>query len=138
MDLPIGYLLKVISDKMKVKADAEMKRHDMTMSQSKVLAFLHEKGGQAMQKEIEDYLRVSHPTVAGVVSRMEQNGFVETWQDPADRRNKVVCMTEKSVAIDKKMKDLLDWQEQQLVKSLTSEETETLKMLLQAVYDNLA
>lgn len=61
----IGYLVKMIDDKMKVKADADLTHYDLTLSQCRVLTFLQSQEGQATQKEIEDFLEVSHPTVVG-------------------------------------------------------------------------
>ena len=52
----IGYLIKNINDKLKVKADADLKHSNLTLAQSRVLAFLDRRGGQATQKEIEVYL----------------------------------------------------------------------------------
>ena len=63
----VGYLIKYINDKLKVKADAELKQYNLTLTQSRVFAFLNSCGGQATQKEIEVFLEVSHPTVVGIV-----------------------------------------------------------------------
>ena len=84
----IGYLIKNINDKLKVKADADLKHSNLTLAQSRVLAFLDRRGGQATQKEIEVYLEVSHPTVVGIISRMKQNGHLRCWVDetPWERR----------------------------------------------------
>ena len=35
----IGYLIKNINDKLKVKADADLKHSNLTLAQSRVLAF---------------------------------------------------------------------------------------------------
>ena len=50
MDYRIGYLFKVITDKIKINADADMRRHNLTLTQSRVLTFLEKKGGTATQK----------------------------------------------------------------------------------------
>ena len=76
MNHGIGYQFKIIDEKIKVRADEDLKRHDLTLMQTRVLGFLAEVGGQATQKEIEDDLEVSHPTVVGLVFRMEQKGFL--------------------------------------------------------------
>ena len=81
----IGCLLKMITDKIKMRADADLAQQGLTLTQSRVLGYLDRSGGQATQKEIEGFLQVSHPTVAGIINRMEQNGFVrpggQTQQD---------------------------------------------------------
>ena len=81
MNHGIGYQFKIINDRIKARADADLKTHDLTLTQTRVLGFLAESGGQATQKEIEADLQVSHPTVVGIISRMEQKGFLCTWTD---------------------------------------------------------
>ncbi len=137
MEPGIGYWFKTISDKMKASADADLKRHGLTFAQARVLAFLQSVGGQTTQKEIEKFLQVSHPTVVGVVSRMEQNGFLSTWIDPEDRRNKRVKLTPKAVAVGKEMENIVEVKDRVLVRSLTEEEVKELQRLLEIIYNNL-
>ncbi|MBD5383918.1 MAG: MarR family transcriptional regulator, partial [Ruminococcaceae bacterium] len=72
----IGLLIKRLADKIKFSVDVLLKEQGVTFSQTLVIDFLHSQGGRATQKEIEDHLQVSHPTVVGIISRLEKNGFV--------------------------------------------------------------
>lgn len=47
----IGYQFKLISDKLKVHADADLKNQGLTLAQSRVLTFLNEQDGIATQKK---------------------------------------------------------------------------------------
>ena len=133
----IGYLIKTINDKIKVKADADLNTYELTLSQSRVLTFLNSKGGQATQKEIEEFLEVSHPTVVGIVSRMEQNGYVTTWLAPKQQRSKIVRLTEKAQTIAEELVRMVQNQEETMLRGLTQEQiTELAKMLL-VIYENL-
>ncbi len=133
----IGYLIKSINDKLKVKADADLKHYNLTLAQSRVFAFLHSNGGQATQKEIEVFLEVSHPTVVGIVSRMEQNGHVTTWIDEQDKRNKIVKLTEATEALSVDMENNISANEQKMLASLSTEDVERLRELLLVIYENL-
>ncbi len=137
MEQDVGYKLKLITEKLKVRADADLKRHQLTLTQSRVLAFLNEKGGEATQKEIEDHLQVSHPTVVGIVSRMEQNGFLDTWFDPADRRNKMVRLTEKTHQMGRTMQQVTKEHEQILLRSFSPAEAAELKRMLDRILKNI-
>ncbi|MGN1234897.1 MAG: MarR family winged helix-turn-helix transcriptional regulator [Christensenellaceae bacterium] len=137
MDRHIGWILKVITDKLKVRADADLSRQGLTLTQSRVLLFLQSKQGEATQKEIEEYLGVSHPTVVGVVGRMEQNGFVSSWMDPRDKRNKIVRVTEKAVAIECEMKEMIEENERNMTAGLTEEQIAALQEALLTIYKNL-
>lgn len=133
----IGYLIKNINDKLKVKADAELKHSKLTWSQSRVLAFLDSRGGQATQKEIEVYLEVSHPTVVGIISRMEQNGHLRCWVVKTDRRNKVVALTEQAKALGEEMEQRIAANEKILLASLPEADIKKLKQMLLIIYNNL-
>ena len=112
----VGYLIKRIHDKLAVRADAELKQYHLTMSQGRVFLYLSSRGGQATQKEIETFLGVAHPTVVGLVSRMEQSGYVTCWPCE-DGRNKNVKL---------------------LVSPFSPEEREQLRKLLITVAEHLA
>ncbi|MGN1444522.1 MAG: MarR family winged helix-turn-helix transcriptional regulator [Acutalibacteraceae bacterium] len=133
----VGYLIKNINDKLKVKADADLKRYNLTLAQSRVLAFLNSRSGSATQKEIEVFLEVSHPTVVGIVSRMEQNGYLTTWIDEKDKRNKIVKLTEQAEAIGKDMEQNIYRNERKMLASLSSAEVEQLRKILDVIYKNL-
>ena len=136
MDQQIGYLLKVITDKLKVRADADFKSYGMTIVQSRILGYLHEWGGEATQKEIENFLQVAHPTAYDIVSRMERNGFLITWLDSGDKRNKIVKMTEKAVSIGEEIKIIMKENDKRLLRSLTEEQITEFKNTLMVIYKN--
>lgn len=132
----VGYLIKSINDKLKVRADAELKQYHLTISQSRVLVYLRSRGGQATQKEIETLLDVAHPTIVGLVSRMEQNGYVTCWPCE-DGRNKYVKLTPQAEAIDKDMQETMQASEEMLLAPLSPEDRERLRGLLLTVADHL-
>lgn len=133
----IGYLIKNINDKLKVKADADLKHSNLTLAQSRVLAFLDRRGGQATQKEIEVYLEVSHPTVVGIISRMEKNGHLRCRVDETDKRNKIVALTEQAKALGEEMEQRISANEKMLLASLSEADIKKLKQLLLIIYNNL-
>lgn len=133
----IGFLVKSISDKVKVHADADLKSHNLTLSQSRILMFLLKNGGSATQKEIESFLDVSHPTVVGLVARMERNGFVTFQQDSSDRRNKIVCLTPHANEVGRDMDSVVSTMEQKMLYSLSEEQARQLTEMLEIVLHNV-
>lgn len=133
----VGYLIKNINDKLKAKTDADLKNSNLTLAQSRVLAFLDSRGGQATQKEIEVYLEVSHPTVVGIISRMEKNGHLNCWIDEKDKRNKIVALTEQAKALGKEMEQQILSNEKKLLASLSEDDIKKLKQMLLTMYNNL-
>ena len=117
----IGCLLKMITDKIKMRADADLAQQGLTLTQSRVLGFL----------------QVSHPTVAGIINRMEQNGFVRCRLDPADKRSKIVSQTERAAAVAQDMHATIQTTEQQMLRSLTPEQIAALESALRTIYADL-
>lgn len=137
MQTHVGYLIKNISDKMRCCVDEHLKEHNLTFQQSKVIAFLAMKNNQASQKQIEDFLKVSHPTVVGIISRMEQNGYLTTFVDKIDKRNKIVKLTPKAIEKWDKLKTTIDANEKQILKGLTDQQKLDFIAFLEQVYKNL-
>lgn len=133
----VGYLIKTINDKLKVRADRDLKSCGLTLAQSRVLTFLHSRGGQATQKEIEEFMEVSHPTVVGIVSRMEQSGYVTTWFDPKNKRNKMVQLTPQANLVGETLDSTIRAQETHLLRGLAPEQVAQLEQLLLVIYQNL-
>ena len=133
----IGAMLKQINDRLHAQADATLKENGLTFTQARVLRYLHRAGGQASQKALGDYLEVAHPTIVGIVSRLEREGFVTCSTGVADRRSKVVCLTAKAVAIRDCMDQSIRKTEQRLVAGLSQEEVDQLRGLLTRLHRNL-
>jgi DNA-binding MarR family transcriptional regulator len=124
----LGYLIKQISDKM--RANAVFRKHGLTYSQVHVLSFVQACGGSATQKEIEIYLDVSHPTIVGLVSRLEKSGFVTSHVDENNRRNKIVCVTKKAQQTRESLEIERQKTERRLEQALGQQEREQLMHLL--------
>lgn len=137
MNHGVGYQFKIIDERIKVRADEDLKRHDLTLTQTRVLGFLAEMGGRTTQKEIEEDLQVSHPTVVGLVSRMEQKGFLTTRPDPMDRRNKLVELTEKAKMLDETIDMTVEQHDRELLRGFSEQEIDTLKSFLNRIIHNL-
>ena len=131
---PVPYLLKIIVDRIRTEADAHLKSLNLTLTQSRVLAYLVERDGRATQKEIEDFLQVSHPTVVGIVSRMEKNGFLTC---AYERVSKTVTLTDKARVAGTDMVKEMKRHDEVLLRGLSEPEVTELKKLLLKVYRNL-
>ncbi len=137
MNRHIGYLIKNLNDKIKSKADADLKTHNLTLSQSRVLAFLSKHDGVSTQKEIEVFLGISHPTVVGIISRMERNGYIICTVDDKDRRNKIISLTEKAVAFRERIVQKIEHDEKEMLRTLSEEDVENLSRILRVIYNNI-
>lgn len=133
----IGHLTKLISDAVRARVDTQLKKYDLTCSQMRILRYLQINNGKATQKQLEDFLEVSHPTVVGLINRLEKNGFVECHFDNNNRRHKIVCAGEKAVSFYKDMEADRKRTEELLLNNLTPQEINELERLLNVVYNNV-
>lgn len=133
----VGPLFKVIHERMQTAADADLKAQGLTFAQGQVIIFLAEHGSRALQKEIEASLGVSHPTVTGLVSRLEKSGFVRTWTDAEDRRNKVVELTDKARETGDRLRGTMHERDRALLAGLDEREQAELIRMLKQVYANV-
>lgn len=137
MPRPVGYLIKQITDKLKVSVDASLKTRNLTLAQARVLEYISDKGGKVTQKAIEEYLDVSHPTVVGIVTRMEKNGYLVCYVDREDKRNKIVELTEQAVRISHEIQGERIAQEEKILTGLTEEDIENLRRMLSVIRKNV-
>lgn len=126
----IGYLVRETSEKVETWGNNVLKQYGLTFAQSRVLAFLSQQGGRASQKEIVRGIGVAHPTVVGIVARLERDGFVFCWQDLADRRVKNVELTEKAKKVIKTLQKSLLQDDKTFSSAFTEEEKQELIALL--------
>lgn len=132
----IGGIIKYISDKVRQKADNNLKDHNVTLSQVRVLNFLWRENGSCSQKQIEDFLQVSHPTVVGLVSRMEQSGYIQTSVSPDDKRNKIVTVTDSGMSLACELCRYMEDIDKRMLVGLTDEQQAQLADMLYIVAQN--
>lgn len=133
-----GRLVKQIHDGLEKQANNDLRTHDLTMAQVSVLMLLNDadKGTLAL-KEIEKALHVAQSTSAGIVSRLEQKGFVESFGDAQDRRIKLVRITEAGRQCCGEARANMDHADDILLAGLSEEERTILRMLLVRVCRNV-
>ena len=82
-DLDVGFLLKRISTAIVRNADQGFK--PITLSQMRVMMYIaHQQGHACCQKDIEARFGVAHPTVVGLLKRLEAKGLVVTSMSEKD------------------------------------------------------
>ncbi len=133
----IGILIKVIHDKIGAKANERLRVYDLTIAQVRVLRRLSEAGGLLSLKALETFFRVKHPTMIGILRRLEAKEFVAIEINAQDKRLRDVHLLPKGTALNAKMYALLKEDEARLTAGFTPDETETLRALLLHAYRNL-
>lgn len=90
------FLLKNINDKFEARGNSDCQKAGLTLSQFRVLIHLTENQNRAVtQKEMELLFRVSHPTITGILKRMEEKELITTEITKKGKTQKLVFITEK-------------------------------------------
>lgn len=133
-----GYYLKRINDYIESDANRELEQYGLTCSQTRVLSFLlNRKDEVTIQKDIEDFFEIKHPTVIGILQRMEAKGFITSSVDPNDKRQRIITLTDMAFEVEKKIGDHVKDAEKRMGSGMTDEEIADLKLLLYKVYKNI-
>lgn len=133
----IGPRFRRINDGIRRTADADMQSMQLTIAQSHVLWFLRFMGRKVSQKDIEEHLHVTHPTVIGLLKRLEEKDFIRMERDETDRRMKNVYLTEKADALFEEMQQKREHIERQILEGFEAEEAERLREYLDRIIVNL-
>lgn len=132
-----GPLMKKISEEMDRRANMEIKKYNLTLTQTRIILFLAGKEAKTVtQKELENFLRVSHPTTVTIVKSMEAKKIVKTSFDDADRRMKNVKLIWGDEAIYSELERNAENMERKLLAGFSEEEKELFYIFLRRAYRN--
>lgn len=133
-----GEMLKQIHDEMEKNANNIMRADDITMAQCGALVILGKTPARQLSlKELERLLHVAQSTAAGIVTRLEQKGLVESFGSLEDRRVKMVRITPKGMERCLIAKKNLVKAETQLLSGLSESERRTFQSLLKKICNTL-
>lgn len=134
-----GFYIKRISDYIEADANRALEQYGLTCAQARVLSFLLQSQDKTIiQKDIEDYFEIKHPTVIGILQRMEAKGLIVSSVDPRDKRQKIIKLTDSAFELEKKIADHVEATEKRMAEGMTDEEVDCIKRLLYKVYKNIS
>ena len=133
-----GAYIKHINDVLQKESNNALQKKGLTMSQLIVLHQLENTpNGEMPLKELEKNLQVAQSTTAGIISRLEQKGFVEGYGSAEDKRIKIVRITESGHKCFMEAQIYSLESEKHLLTGLTESECDMFNILLKKVSENL-
>lgn len=132
-----GHLARILHwciDQIMSEALAQM---DLTAAQSRVMGYLAHRSQPPCAKDVEEEFQLSHPTVSGILSRLEKKGFIEFRPDRADRRCKRIYILPKGWEFDEQIHRTILENEERIVSGFTEEEKEQFASLLKRAIQNM-
>ena len=132
-----GHMLRILHWCTDQSMTSALETMELTAAQGHIMGYLAHQSQPPCPRDIEKEFQLSHPTVSGILSRLEQKGFVELRTDPEDRRCKRVCILPKGQQCHDLMHQTIQANEERIVSGFTPEEQELFGQLLQRAITNM-
>ena len=132
-----GHMLRVLhwcTDQTMTGALAQM---DLTAAQGHIMGYLAHSPNPPCSRDIEEAFQLSHPTVSGLLSRLEKKGFIEFRPDEKDRRCKRIHMLPKGQACIELMHRTIRENEERIVQGFSDAEKAQFASLLERAISNM-
>ena len=137
-DSAISPRLKRISTALDRKRTQDMEDLELTSSQGFVLGYLTRHRDEPVYSgDLRRHFDLSHPTVTGILQRLESKGFIAYAEDGTDRRKKRICITDKALEVHQQVIQRFQETETLITQGMTEEEKQSLLRLLDRVIDNI-
>ncbi len=132
-----GHLLRILhwcTDQAVTNALAQM---DLTAAQGHIMGYLSHRKDPPCSRDIEDAFHLSHPTVSGLLSRLEKKGFIEFRSDLLDRRCKRIYVLEKGNECNERIHNAILDNEKRIVTDFSESEQAQFAAFLERAIANM-
>lgn len=110
---------------------------ELTGQQGRVIGYISRCSQPPCPHDIEEVFRLSHPTVSGLLGRLEKKGFLRLEPDPDDKRCKRIFLLPKGEACSKLIEQTITATEAQIIHGFTAEEQAQFTLLLDRAIANI-
>ena len=132
-----GHMLRVLHWCTDQTMTGALARMDLTAAQGHIMGYLAHSPNPPCSRDIEEAFQLSHPTVSGLLNRLEKKGFIEFRPDEKDRRCKRIHMLPKGQACIELMHRTIQENEERIVQSFSDEEKAQFASLLERAISNM-
>lgn len=128
---PVKKLIKQAGVTIDHSRNEQAKRLGITGVQFSVIDFLvHQDNNAASQSAIENEFEIQRSTTTIMLQRMEKHDLIRRIIDPHDKRKKMVQLTDKSLSLAPKIRQMIAEDDVDLLKYFSKEEITTTKKVL--------
>ena len=134
----IGKLIKQLHIALENNFNKFSKKYKLTSSQMDILIFLlHNEDKIVNQRDIENFLSSSNPTIAGTLLRLEKKGFIIRKISSKDKRYKEIYLTDKSRELKDIIFKYIRDNDNKMFSNMSEEEKENLKNIITKILNNI-
>ena len=135
---PIGPRIRRLDHLIVQAINRGFEAMDLTSTQSHILRYLSENEDRVVYpRDIERRFGLTHPTVSGVLQRLEAKQYIVCSADPNDRRCKRVALTDGARQYLQDIFRFFSALEQTITRGMTDDEVHTFLRLLEQASENL-
>ncbi len=132
-----GFLLRILSSAAGQAVTNALADLELTSAQGHIMGFVTHAPAPPCPRDIEEAFQLSHPTVSGLLSRLEKKGFIQLLPDQHDRRCKRIHILPKGLELDQTMQDAIQASEARLTQDFTEEEKAQFAAYLNRAIQNM-
>ena len=137
-DVFIGKLIKELHTALDNRFNRFLEKHKLTASQMDIIMFLyHNENKIVNQRDIEGFLGLSNPTIAGTLYRLEKKGFIKRKVSKEDKRYKEIYLTSKSKKLKEIVFEDIRKNNEAMFSNMSSKEKETLVFIVEKLLNNI-
>lgn len=136
-DESVGYWVTIASQAVRRVLGQRLSEQDLTLRQWEVLAMLA-CNSELSQTQMADRMGIEPATLAGVVNRMERDGWIIKSSSHEDRRQSRLLPTAQAESIWKRSLTLSAEVRAQAVAGVSKEDLQTLRRVCATIRDNLS
>ena len=128
----VAILIKKAALEFEKMSNPVLMEYGLTGAQYKLLKYLFaHPAGSVRQVDMERYYSMTHPTVIGLLDQLEKKEYIQRNMNPADRRSRVITLTDKAYGMQEILTKAGDQLEDEFTAKLTESERKQLIALLQ-------
>ena len=132
-----GHLLRHLHSSADQAMTNALASVELTAAQGHIMGFIAHSKIPPCPRDIEEAFHLSHPTVSGLLNRLEKKGFIAFRPDEQDRRCKRIHILPKGQELHETMHKTIQDTEARLVEGFTEEEKQQFYTFLCRAIDNM-
>lgn len=134
----VGKLIKELHTSLENNLNQYLKKYKLTSSQMDILMFLfHNEDKIINQRDVENYLSLTNPTIAGTLFRLEKKGFIKRKRRLEDKRYKEIYLTKKSRELRDVIFEYIKNNDNKMFADISEREKESLKNIMEKLLRNM-
>lgn len=134
LNTPYSDLIREIGMKIKSTADGRLNELGLNSQQGRMIGYIFENQETGViQKDLADEFNRKGASITSMLQGLEKKGYIKRVIPENDERQKSIFVLEKGALLVEEFNDIFLEVENSITKTLSQEEAETLKSLLQKV-----